>query len=78
MSDATEEAGASESFADIFGASERSSFKEGEIAKGKVLSIDNDFVHNMKVVYFHFDSMLELTSSEYGPFLVNTFTRANF
>ena len=53
MSDATEEAGASESFADIFGASERSSFKEGEIAKGKVLSIDNDFVHNMKVVYFH-------------------------
>ena len=44
MSDATEEAGASESFADIFGASERSSFKEGEIAKGKVLSIDNDFV----------------------------------
>jgi len=44
MSDVTEEAGASESFADIFGASERSSFKEGEIAKGKVLSIDNDFV----------------------------------
>lgn len=44
MSDVTEEAGASESFADIFGASERSSFKEGEIATGKVLSIDNDFV----------------------------------
>ncbi|MCA9503742.1 MAG: 30S ribosomal protein S1 [Spirochaetaceae bacterium] len=39
----TETSAAGESFADLFGSSERS-FKEGEIAKGKVLSIDNDYI----------------------------------
>ena len=43
MSETTEQSGGGESFAALFGNSERS-FKEGEIAKGKVLSIDNDFV----------------------------------
>jgi small subunit ribosomal protein S1 len=43
MSESTEQTGGSESFADLFGSSERS-FKEGEIARGTVLSIDNDFV----------------------------------
>ncbi len=36
-------AGAGDSFAELFGNVDRS-FKEGEIARGKVLSIDNDFV----------------------------------
>jgi small subunit ribosomal protein S1 len=43
MTETTEQSGGSESFADLFGSSERS-FKEGEIARGTVLSIDNDFV----------------------------------
>ncbi|HEB91596.1 MAG TPA: 30S ribosomal protein S1 [Deltaproteobacteria bacterium] len=43
MSETTEQTGGGESFADLFGSSDRS-FKEGEIARGKVLSIDNDFV----------------------------------
>jgi small subunit ribosomal protein S1 len=43
MTETTEESGAGESFADLFGNSDRS-FKEGEIARGTVLSIDNDFV----------------------------------
>ncbi len=43
MSESTEQSGDGESFADLFGSSERS-FKEGEIAVGTVLSIDNDFV----------------------------------
>ena len=43
MSETIEESGGGESFADLFGSSERS-FKEGEIARGTVLSIDNDFV----------------------------------
>lgn len=44
MSETTEQAtSGGESFAELFGSNERS-FKEGEIAKGKVLSIDNDFV----------------------------------
>ncbi len=43
MTETTEQSGAGESFADLFGSSERS-FKEGEIARGTVLSIDNDFV----------------------------------
>jgi small subunit ribosomal protein S1 len=43
MSESTEQSGGSESFADLFGSSDRS-FKEGEIARGTVLSIDNDFV----------------------------------
>ena len=43
MTETTEQSGAGESFADLFGSSERS-FKEGEIARGIVLSIDNDFV----------------------------------
>jgi small subunit ribosomal protein S1 len=43
MSESTEQSGGGESFADLFGSSERS-FKEGEIARGTVLSIDNDFV----------------------------------
>ena len=43
MSETTEQAGGGESFADLFGSNERS-FKEGEIARGKVLSIDGDFV----------------------------------
>jgi small subunit ribosomal protein S1 len=38
-----EETKAGESFAELFGNSERT-FKEGEIARGRVLSIDNDFV----------------------------------
>jgi small subunit ribosomal protein S1 len=43
MSESTEQSGGGESFADLFGSSDRS-FKEGEIARGTVLSIDNDFV----------------------------------
>ena len=43
MSESTEQSGAGESFADLFGNSERT-FKEGEIARGTVLSIDNDYV----------------------------------
>ena len=43
MSESTEQSGGGESFADLFGNSDRS-FKEGEIARGTVLSIDNDFV----------------------------------
>jgi small subunit ribosomal protein S1 len=43
MSESTTQPGASESFAELFGNSERT-FKEGEIARGRVLSIDNDFV----------------------------------
>ncbi len=43
MSESTEQSGVGESFADLFGNSDRS-FKEGEIARGTVLSIDNDFV----------------------------------
>jgi small subunit ribosomal protein S1 len=43
MSETTEQSGGGESFADLFGSSDRS-FKEGEIARGTVLSIDNDFV----------------------------------
>jgi small subunit ribosomal protein S1 len=43
MSESTTQTGAGESFAELFGNSERS-FKEGEIARGKVLSIDNDYV----------------------------------
>jgi small subunit ribosomal protein S1 len=43
MTETTEQSGGGESFADLFGSSDRS-FKEGEIARGKVLSIDNDFV----------------------------------
>jgi small subunit ribosomal protein S1 len=43
MSETTEQSGEGESFADLFGSSDRS-FKEGEIARGTVLSIDNDFV----------------------------------
>ncbi len=43
MNESTEQSGGGESFADLFGSSERS-FKEGEIARGTVLSIDNDFV----------------------------------
>ncbi len=46
MSETTEQSqsgGNGESFAELFGASERS-FKEGEIARGKVLSIDNDYI----------------------------------
>lgn len=43
MSETTEQSGAGESFAELFGNNERS-FKEGEIARGTVLSIDNDFV----------------------------------
>jgi len=43
MSETTEQPGGGESFADLFGANERS-FKEGEIARGKVLSIDDDFI----------------------------------
>jgi small subunit ribosomal protein S1 len=42
-SETTEKSGGGESFADLFGSSERS-FKEGEIARGTVLSIDNDWV----------------------------------
>ncbi len=43
MSESTEQTGGGESFAELFGTSDRS-FKEGEIARGTVLSIDNDFV----------------------------------
>ncbi len=44
MSETTEQMpGASESFADLFGSAEKA-IKEGEIARGRVLSIDNDFV----------------------------------
>ena len=44
MSETTEQTpSASESFADLFGSAEKA-IKEGEIARGKVLSIDNDFV----------------------------------
>jgi small subunit ribosomal protein S1 len=43
MSESTEQIGASESFAELFGSNERP-IKEGEIAKGRVLSIDGDFV----------------------------------
>ncbi|MFP6655741.1 MAG: S1 RNA-binding domain-containing protein, partial [Myxococcota bacterium] len=43
MTETTEQSGGGESFADLFGTSDRS-FKEGEIARGTVLSIDNDFV----------------------------------
>lgn len=43
MSETTAQAGGGESFADLFGNNERS-FKEGEIAKGKVLSVDSDYV----------------------------------
>ncbi len=43
MTETTEQSGGGESFADLFGNSERS-FKEGEIASGTVLSINNDFV----------------------------------
>jgi small subunit ribosomal protein S1 len=39
----TDTSGSGESFAELFGSSERN-FKEGEIALGKVLSIDNDFI----------------------------------
>ena len=43
MSESTEHIGAGESFAELFGSNERA-IKEGEIARGKVLSIDSDFV----------------------------------
>jgi len=43
MTETTQQAGAGESFAELFGNSARS-FKEGEIARGTVLSIDDDFV----------------------------------
>jgi small subunit ribosomal protein S1 len=43
MTETTQQAGAGESFAELFGSSARS-FKEGEIARGTVLSIDSDFV----------------------------------
>jgi small subunit ribosomal protein S1 len=43
MSETTEQSGASESFAELFGSNERS-IKEGELASGRVLSIDNDFI----------------------------------
>ena len=43
MTETTQLAGGGESFADLFGSSERS-FKEGEIARGTILSIDNDWV----------------------------------
>jgi small subunit ribosomal protein S1 len=43
MSETSEQSGGGEGFAELFGNSERS-FKEGEIARGTVLSIDNDFV----------------------------------
>jgi len=43
MSDSTQQAGGGESFAALFGESTRS-FNEGEIAKGKVLSVDSDYV----------------------------------
>ncbi|MBJ18000.1 MAG: 30S ribosomal protein S1 [Deltaproteobacteria bacterium] len=44
MSETTEQTpGASESFAELFGSNEQA-IKEGEIARGRVLSIDGDFV----------------------------------
>ncbi|MFK7897449.1 MAG: 30S ribosomal protein S1 [Myxococcota bacterium] len=43
MSETQTASGAGDSFAELFGNVDRS-FKEGEIASGKVLSIDNDFV----------------------------------
>ncbi len=43
MSESTEHIGAGESFAELFGSNEQA-IKEGEIARGKVLSIDADFV----------------------------------
>jgi len=43
MSETTEQSGAGESFAELFGSNDRA-FKEGEIARGTVLSIDNDFI----------------------------------
>ena len=42
MTETTQQAGAGESFAELFGSSARS-FKEGEIARGTVLSIGDDF-----------------------------------
>jgi len=43
VSESTEHIGAGESFAELFGSNEQA-IKEGEIARGKVLSIDADFV----------------------------------
>jgi small subunit ribosomal protein S1 len=43
MSETTQQAGGGDSFAELFGESTRS-FNEGEIAKGKVLSVDSDYV----------------------------------
>jgi len=43
MSEVTEQTPSGESFAELFGTVDRS-FKEGEIAKGKVLSIDDDYI----------------------------------
>jgi small subunit ribosomal protein S1 len=43
MSETTEQSGGGESFADLFGSGDQS-IKEGEIARGTVLSIDNDFI----------------------------------
>jgi len=43
MSESTEQTGVSESFAELFGSNERA-IKEGEIARGRILSIDGDFV----------------------------------
>ena len=43
MTESTEQIGANESFAELFGSNVRP-IKEGEIARGRVLSIDGDFV----------------------------------
>ncbi len=43
MTETTEQSGGGESFADLFGSSERN-IKEGELARGTILSIDNDWV----------------------------------
>jgi len=43
MSEVTEQNPSGESFAELFGSVDRS-FKEGEIAKGRVLSIDDDYI----------------------------------
>ena len=43
MSETIEQSGGGESFADLFGSGDQS-IKEGEIARGTVLSIDNDFI----------------------------------
>ncbi|MHA7836987.1 MAG: 30S ribosomal protein S1 [bacterium] len=43
VSEVKEESGSGESFAELFGTIDRA-FKEGEIAKGRVLSVDNDYV----------------------------------